>query len=51
MCFLSKTAQWKVKFTNYMLRDHIWGLSGGGNFEFDGKLIWFDLSVGLLNMG
>ena len=48
LCFSSETAQWHLKYTNDMLGNHIWGLSGGGNFEFDGKLIWFDLSVGLI---
>ncbi|XP_057519834.1 F-box protein At1g49990-like [Amaranthus tricolor] len=48
ICFSSETAQWEYRLTNYRLGNHIWGLSGGGKFEFDGKLIWFDLSVGLM---
>ncbi|XP_057519835.1 F-box protein At1g49990-like [Amaranthus tricolor] len=48
LCFSSETAKWEMKLTNYMLGDHIWGLSGRGNFEFNGKLIWYDLNVGLI---
>ncbi|CAO2826757.1 unnamed protein product [Amaranthus hypochondriacus] len=49
MYFSSEKAEWEwISTTNYMLEGHIWGFSGGGNFEFDGKLIWYDLSVGLM---
>ncbi|CAO2826758.1 unnamed protein product [Amaranthus hypochondriacus] len=48
LCFSSETARWEMKLTNYMIEDHIWGWSGGGNFEFQGKLIWYDLNVGLI---
>ncbi|KAH9625615.1 hypothetical protein KSS87_016091 [Heliosperma pusillum] len=46
LCFVSDTGKWVEKTANYMLGTRIWRAEG--SFEFDGKLFWIDLSVGLI---
>ncbi|XP_074294462.1 putative F-box/kelch-repeat protein At4g22430 [Silene latifolia] len=46
LCFVSDTGKWVKKTANYMLDRHFWRSEGA--FEFDGKLFWIDLSVGLI---
>ncbi|KAH9611851.1 hypothetical protein KSS87_019530 [Heliosperma pusillum] len=46
LCFVSDTGKWVKRSANYMLRTHFWRAEG--SFEFDGKLFWIDLSVGLI---
>ena len=46
MTFSSETGKWEVKSANYMLDMHFW--KPWGVLEFDGHLVWFDLSCGLI---
>ncbi|KAH9624183.1 hypothetical protein KSS87_000549 [Heliosperma pusillum] len=46
LCFVSDTGKWVEKSANFMLGMHFWRAEGA--FEFEGKLFWVDLSVGLI---
>ncbi|KAJ8436226.1 hypothetical protein Cgig2_006913 [Carnegiea gigantea] len=46
MTFSPETGKWEVKSANYMFDMHFW--KPWGVLEFDGHLVWFDLSCGLI---
>ncbi|XP_074310994.1 putative F-box protein At3g23970 [Silene latifolia] len=46
LCFASDTGKWVEKVTDFVMGMRIWRAEGA--FEFEGKLFWVDLSMGLI---